>query len=80
MASEHSSHKSNKSSEKFEQPIAEDATEGHGAQVPEHSAIQETSEDKPEATSPDETLGWARLLIIGVGLWFAVFLYSIVSL
>lgn len=42
--------------------------------------FKKTPDSKPEETSPDKFLGWSRMFFIGVGLWFAVFLYSLVSL
>ena len=56
-----------------EQIVVEDA---------EKNAVEETPESKPESqgSKPEEKpLGWGRLLLIGIGIWFAVFLYSLVS-
>lgn len=81
MASEDSSHRSTKiTKEKSEQPYSENALVGHGAEDPEQNTVQENPDSKPEETSPDKSLGWSRLLFIGIGLRFAVFLYSLVSL
>jgi hypothetical protein len=81
MASEDSSYRLTKTTtEKSEQPYLENGLVGHSAEDPEQNLVQENPESKPEETSPDEFLGWSRLLFILVGLWFAVFLYSLVSL
>jgi len=69
MASENRPHPStNMAMVKSEQPKPENA----GAKEPEQNTVQKT-------TSQEKSLGWLRLSIIGVGLWFAVFLYSLVS-
>lgn len=81
MASEDSSDRStNITTEKSEQPNSENASVEHKTEDPEQNKVQENPDSKPEETSPEQSLGWPRLLFIGVGLWFAVFLYSLVSL
>ncbi|KAF3759880.1 hypothetical protein M406DRAFT_65275 [Cryphonectria parasitica EP155] len=79
MPSEDSSQESTikAAAEKSEQPSSENALMGSGAQDAEQNTAQENPDSKPDESSPDESLGWPRLLCIGVGLWFAVFLYSL---
>lgn len=66
--------------EKSEQPYLENALVGHGGDETDQNTVPEAPNNQPEETSPDKSLGWPRLLFIGIGLWFAVFLYSLVSL
>lgn len=50
--------------------------------IDSNSASQaERGLDKNDAssTSEDETLPWPKLLVIGIALWFAVLLYSLVN-
>jgi hypothetical protein len=74
MAPEHKPRQStniaaeNMAIEKSEQPKPENA----GAKELEKNTVQ-------EATSQEKSLGRLRLSIIAVALWFAVFLYSLVS-
>ncbi|KAF2503126.1 MFS general substrate transporter [Lophium mytilinum] len=63
--------------EKSEQSYPENALVEHVADDPEQNTIQVNPDDQPEETSSDKYLGWPRLLFIGIGLWFAVFLYSL---
>lgn len=68
--------------EKPEEPDSENVVAEHGAKEDaEQNAGQENPDGKKEEAPPgDKSLGWTKLLFIWIGLWFSVFLYSLVSL
>lgn len=81
MTQEDSSHRSIKSTtEEFKQSDSHNALGESVTKDPELNSIQERPNNNTEEASTDKPLGWSRLLFIGIGLWFAVFLYSLVSL
>ncbi|KAF7547528.1 hypothetical protein G7Z17_g7681 [Cylindrodendrum hubeiense] len=63
--------------EKSEQQSPEDICEEHAVEDPERNTAQEIPGGLREETSKDESPSWSKLVLIGIGLWFAVFLYAL---
>ena len=80
MVLEDNSHRSINTTERSEQPDPENALVGRGAEDPEQNTVKEYQDGPPDKSPPDKSPGALKLSLIAVGLCFAVFLYSLVSL